>query len=142
MSEPDKSEFRAIVSAIYEVASAMEGLSQQMQDFEGHDEIVRHGQEMGNAAEIAVSWAQGIERDHELRPADEITPVYPMTTHAMGIHMGGIGDAVMNFVINSRLLSTSCPACPDEGTLTVWSANSAEQIESFVREYLSKHPQS
>lgn len=142
MSKTDATGLRAIVSAIYEVASAMEGLSQQMQDFEGHGEIVRHGHEMSNAAEIAVSWAQGLERDHELRPVDEIAPVYPMTTHAMGVHMGGIGDAVMNFVINSRLLSTSCPACPDEGTLTVWSANSAEQIESFVREYLAKHPQS
>lgn len=104
----------------------------QMKDFAGEPEIQAHGVEMEDAAAIAETWAIGIERDNGLRPLDEIVSMHPATTHAMGIHMGGIGDKVMNFIIDSRLLSTECPACPDEGTLTVWSANAAEQIEAFI----------
>jgi len=121
-----------LVDAIRETASRMEGLSMQMKDFAGEPEIQAHGVEVEDAALIAETWAIGIERNNGLRPSDEIVSVYPETTHAMGVHMGGMGDKVMNFIIDSRLLSTECPACPDEGTLTIWSANAAEQIEAFI----------
>lgn len=121
-----------ISSALREIASRMAGLGQYMQAVEENREIVSHGREIEDASQIALTWANGIDREYELRPESEISPVIPESTHAMGIHMGGLGDKVMNFIIDSRLLSTECPACPDEGTLTVWSANAAEQIEAFI----------
>jgi len=33
----------------------------------------------------------------------------------MGVTWAEVGDKVMNFIIDSQLLSTECPACPDEG---------------------------
>jgi len=132
MSDTSDAKIASLVAAIRETASRMEGLSMQMQDFSGEPEIQAHGFEMADAVLIAETWANGIERDNGLRPVSEIAPVIPEVTHAMGVHMGGIGDKVMNFIIDSQLLSTECPACPDEGTLTVWSANAAEQIEAFI----------
>jgi len=129
---------RLLVAAIRETASRMEGLSMLMKDFACEPLIFQHGREVENAALIAESWCQAIEVEYNIKPANELVPTMVETTHAMGCHMGGIGDKVMNFIIDSRLLSTDCPACPDEGTLTVWSANAAEQIEAFIAGIVSQ----
>jgi len=110
----------------------MEGLGKYMQAFEDDSEMQFHGREIENAATIAASWAIEIDKKYDLRPTNEIESISPERARAMDCTFGGLGDRVMNFIIDSGLLSTECPDAPESGCLTVWSANAAEQIETCI----------
>lgn len=131
---------RSLVSAIRETASRMEGLSQLMRDFAAEPRIVQHGQEVEDAAQIANSWCREIEIEYGIKTPEEVMPVMSEVTHAMSMHLGGLGDKLMNFIIESRLFHNEieCGGSPEECTITIWSANAAEQIEAFVLDHLEK----
>lgn len=154
MKTPTKDELRTLVSHLLETASRMEGAAQIMQSYTADPNMVKHGQEMDGAAAIATSWAYEIEQQYELKGPSEIPSVdlkelksyqarafvtrNPIQGHvtygvnAMKCTTGGIGDKVMNFVIESGLMTTECPDSPESGCITTWSANAAEQIEAFL----------
>lgn len=129
-----------LVSAIRETASRMEGLAMLMQDFAAEPRIVQHGKEVEDAAMIAISWCREIEIEYGTKTPEEIPTVMAEVTHAMSMHMGGLGDKLMNFIIESRLFHNEieCGGSPEECTITIWSANAAEQIEAFVMDHLEK----
>lgn len=121
-----------VAQNLREIASRMEGLGKYMRAFEDDSEMQFHGCEIENAATIAASWALEIDKKYDLRPANEIGSISPDRARAMDCTFGGLGDRVMNFIIDSGLLSTECPDAPESGCLTVWSANAAEQIETCI----------
>lgn len=121
-----------VVNALREIASHMEGTSEYMQSIEENNRMVIHGRELGDAAQIALSWANEISKEYDLVPSSEIVPAVIEKPIAMNMSDGGIGDKVMNFIISSSLLSTECPDAPDSGCVTTWSANAAEQIEACI----------
>lgn len=121
-----------VVNSLREIASRMEGLGQYMQAFENDAEMQFHGREIENASMIAESWVLEIEKRYGLRPPEEIGKISPERAMAMDCTFGGLGDRVMNFIIDSGLLSTECPDAPESGCITMWSANAAEQIETCL----------
>lgn len=121
-----------VVQNLREIASRMEGLGRYMQAFEDDMEMQLHGREIENAAAIAASWAIDIDKQYDLRPTEEIGMISPDRSRAMDCTWGGLGDRVMNFIIDSGLLSTECPDTPESGCITVWSANAADQIGACI----------
>lgn len=43
-----------------------------------------------------------------------------------------IGQAVIDAIINGRLINVSCPESPGSACLVVWAANTEEQISKLV----------
>lgn len=132
MKHPDHQIAWNVVSSLREIASRMEGIGKYMQAFENDSAMQFHGREIENAAAIAVSWATEIDKQYDLRPSEEIVEISPDRSISMGCTWGGLGDRVMNFIINSGLLSTECPDAPESGCITVWSANAADQIGACI----------
>lgn len=121
-----------VVNSLREIASRMSGIGQYMQAIEENNRMVVHGREIGDAAQIALAWANEVVKEYDLSPPCEIAPIDIEKPIAMNMSDGGIGDKVMNFIISSGLLSTECPDAPESGCVTTWSANAAEQIEACI----------
>ncbi len=51
--------------------------------------------------------------------------------------VSGIGEAVVNQIIESKLMTVSCPDSPDSGCVVVWSANAFDQIDAMITDYLN-----
>lgn len=132
MLTPDQKAMFWVSQSLREISSSMEGTGKNMQCVDDNVNMVMHGREMEEAAAIAAAWAYEIEQEYGLKSPED-TPVMSLDyTKAMKITWGGLGDKVMNFIIESGLLSTECPDAPESGCVTVWAANAAEQIEACI----------
>jgi hypothetical protein len=150
MDSNEKGRLRSLVTQIRETAESMRSTGAKMVHECGiFTETALHGREIFGAANIALEWADRIEQETDLidEPEsagsngrkwravlldDKASAVYPHVSSSMACSSGSVGEQVVKFIAESQLFSVECPDSPNSGCLIVWSANAAEQIESFL----------
>lgn len=89
----------------------------------GHGNFRRWFSDRTKATEYGRALASEEYRGHKAHQENPLAP------------MRDIGEGIMNFVIDHKLVTAECPDSPGSGVMMVWSANAPEQITRFVADY-------